>query len=96
MGSLLLSGYSNFHMWISKNNPCKGLVFGFTVAPPDDITSYWRGVTMKEILTAALAERKIDHMLEHKYYRYPSSEDKVGEWADRVLELMFYHDDFFD
>lgn len=50
---------------------------------------------MREILTAALTERKIEHMLEHEYYRYPSSEDKVGEWSERVLELMFYHDDLF-
>lgn len=54
-----------------------------------------RKLIVREILTAALTERKIEHMLEHKYYRYPSSEDKVGEWSERVLELMLYHDDLF-
>lgn len=49
---------------------------------------------MREILTAALVERKIQHMLEHEYYRYPSSGGGVEEWSEKVLELMFYHDDF--
>lgn len=51
---------------------------------------------MKEILTAALVERKIQHMLEHEDYRYPSSGDEVAEWSKTVLELIGEHDAFFD
>ncbi|WP_156522339.1 hypothetical protein [Pseudomonas oryzihabitans] len=51
---------------------------------------------MREILTAALVERKIQHMLEHEDYRYPSSEDEVGEWSEKVFKLIGAHDAFFD